>query len=261
MKVLQIASGSKGNATFIQSLNTNILIDCGISKKRISDALDDAHHLIEDLDAILITHEHTDHISGLLPLYRGTSAKIYITEATFNALPIKTKEALSLDRIVFITNSLVFNIKDIIVESIQIFHDAADPCGFVLRAEGKKVVYITDTGYVHEAFLPKLKGADLYIFEANHDPEILMNSDRPYNTKIRILSDHGHLSNEDSAFLMSKLITENTKYILLAHLSEECNIPDLAIATYQNVFASLKQTFYGALLKCCSQIPLKEISL
>ncbi|MCR5787428.1 MAG: MBL fold metallo-hydrolase [Acholeplasmatales bacterium] len=261
MKLLQIASGSKGNATFIESNNTRILIDCGISKKRISDALDNENHLIEDLDAILITHEHTDHVSGLVPVIRATSAKIYLTRPTYDGLPLKTREVLDSSRVVFISNNLTFSIKDIIIETVQIFHDARDPIGFVLRAEGKKIVYITDTGYVHEAFLEKLKNADLYVFESNHDPEILMNSDRTYATKMRILGDHGHLSNEDSAYLMTKLIGENTKYILLAHLSEECNLPSLAVATYQNVFAGERMTFLNAKLKCCSQEPLKEINL
>lgn len=262
MKVLQIASGSKGNSTYIESGNTKILIDCGLSKKRIVEAMLNNGHNIEDLDAILITHEHSDHTSGIVPMFNATDAKFYMTSGTFSGLNQKTRDTISFEgRIEFVTNQSIFSIGDFIIETIQLFHDAIDPIGFIIRDKSSKLVYVTDTGYVHKSFLTKMKDSDMYIFESNHDPEILMNSNRPYETKMRILSDHGHLSNEDSAFIISELIGPNTKYILLAHISEECNIPSLALKTYEHVFKTKNKTFENAKLICCSQTAQKEITI
>ena len=261
MKILQIASGSKGNATYIEGNGSKIIIDCGISKKRILEALENENHNLDELNAILITHEHTDHISGLLPLFRATKAIIYMTHGTYEGMNKQIRDALDLERVKFITNDSTFNIVDISVDVIQTFHDAADSIGFILRDMTTKLVYITDTGYVHQSYFDRLKNADIYILESNHDPEILMESDRPYQTKLRILSDHGHLSNEDSAYIASELVGPKTKYILLAHLSEECNIPELAIKTYQNVFNDKNVSLERIKLKCCSQSVLKEIKL
>lgn len=262
MKILQIASGSKGNSTYIESGNTKILIDCGLSKKRITEALLDYNHSIYDLDAILITHEHTDHTSGIVPLFNATEATFYMTEGTFSGLNQKTRDTIRYEgRLEFVNNESVFKIGDLIVETIQIFHDARDPIGFIIRDNKTKLVYITDTGFVHKTYIERLKNADFYIFESNHDPEILMNSDRPYETKIRILSDHGHLSNEDSAYIMSELLGPNTKYVCLAHISEECNIPEIALRTYKKVFEKTGKSFYNAKLICLSQQVLKEIEL
>lgn len=262
MKILQIASGSKGNSTYIESGNTKILIDCGISKKRIHESLSEYNHNIEDLDAILITHEHTDHTSGIIPLFNATNAKFYMTEGTYSNLNQKTRDAIRyVDRLEFINNQQIFKIGDLIIETIQIFHDAIDPVGFIIRDNKTKLVYITDTGYIHKAYVPRLMDANIYIMESNHDPEILMNSNRPYETKMRILSDHGHLSNEDSAYIMSELLGPNTKYVLLAHISEECNLEEIALDTYKKVFNKTNKSLQNAKLICCSQKPLKEIEL
>jgi len=261
MKIVQIASGSKGNSTYIESGDTRIIIDCGISKKRIVDVLSQYNYNLDSIDAILITHEHTDHVSGLLPLYRATNAIIYMTLGTFNGLNQNVKDSLDMSRVKFIKHDSRFIVKDIDVETIQTFHDAIDSVGFILKDNLNKLVYITDTGYIHESFLDKLSNADMYILESNHDPAVLMESNRPYQTKLRILSDHGHLSNEDSAYIASKLIGEKTRYILLAHISEECNVPELAIKTYENVFESQGVSLGDIKLICLSQIPLKEIKL
>lgn len=236
MKILQIASGSKGNSTYIESKKTKILLDCGISKKRVQEALDALNVNIKELNAILITHEHVDHVSGIMPIYNATNAKIYLTKGTFKGLKDSIKMKLDPERIVFIKADEAFYINDILVNTIEIFHDAIEPLAFEFENEDKKLVYITDTGYIHNSYNDLIKNANCYIFESNHDPEMLMESDRPYSTIMRILSDHGHLSNQDSAYALSNLIGDKTKYVMFAHISEECNMPEIVRYTAFTVF-------------------------
>ncbi len=263
MKILSIGSGSKGNVTYLESKSAKILIDCGLSKIKVQSHLSKYGHSLDDVDAILVTHEHSDHVKGLLPLFNATNALLYLTEGTFKALDKKTKEKLSLDqdRIKFIKSRDKFEIKDIKVESIKVSHDVADPCGFIFNLEEKKFVYITDTGFVNESYIPLIKDADVYIFESNHDPELEMSCSKPYPTIMRVLSDKGHLSNEDSACVASEIIGLNCKYFFLAHLSEECNRADLALKTYETVFKTKGFDIGKTKLICLTQEPNKEYSL
>lgn len=263
MKILSIGSGSKGNVTYLESSTTRILIDCGLSKIKVNTHLTKYGHTLEEIDAILVTHEHSDHVKGLLPLFNATNAKLYLTEGTFLALDKKTREKLTLeeDRIKFIKSRDKFEIKDIKVESIKVSHDVADPCGFIFNLENKKFVYITDTGFINESYIPLIKNADAYIFESNHDPELEMTCSKPYPTIQRVLSDEGHLSNEDSACVASEIIGPNCVYFFLAHLSDECNTEELALKTYDTVFKTKGFNLGKTKLICLSQEPNKEYNL
>lgn len=257
MKVLQIASGSKGNCTFITTNTAKILLDCGISKKRVEEALSNNEFDLLNLDGILITHEHTDHTSCLGIIANATNAPIYMTKGTYNGLSSRIRDRLDINNIHFINHDSCFEIKDIKIEALQIFHDAIDPVGYTFSQNDRKLVYITDTGYVHHALFDKISDANCYIFESNHDPQILMESDRPYETKMRILSDHGHLSNQDSAYTLTNIIGPDTNHIIYAHISEECNLVQIVKLTSIRVFKDVGVSTDGIKFEYASQTPLE----
>ena len=147
------------------------------------------------------------------------------------------------------------------IQSVELSHDALDPIGFVFSNGSSRLVYVTDTGYVKQSLYETLRNANMYIWESNHDPEILMQSDRPYETKKRILSDDGHLSNQDSAYILANLIGPNTKTIVYAHISEECNLNQIIKLTSSRVFNDLGIDTSDIEFYYASQISLKEIEI
>ncbi len=261
MKVVQIASGSKGNATFIEADGNKIMIDVGISKKRIQECLINNALSLDNLKAIFLTHEHTDHTSGLVALFNQTKALIYTTKGTYLGLSSKIREKIGQEYFRFIERNSIIQIGTFEIESVEIYHDANDPLGFIIKNNGKKIVYVTDTGYIKQSFYDKLSNAEMYIWESNHDPEILMQSDRPYNTKIRILSDCGHLSNQDSAYILANIIGPNTKKIIFAHISEECNLVQIIKLTSKRVFNDLGIDTKDIDFYYASQIPLEVFEI
>ncbi len=220
MKVCVLSSGSKGNTTYIECGNTKILIDAGNSCKYIVDKLKEIGINGKDIDAIFMTHTHSDHIKGL---------KVFANR--FNPLIFVTKDMLvDLD---YISNYSIiakneFNFKDIDIEVIKTSHDAPGSVGYIFNGDDKSVVYITDTGYINNKYFDLLKNRNVYILESNHDIEMLNNGRYPFRLRQRILSDKGHLSNYDSARYLSSFIGDKTKCIVLAHLSEENNTYELA---------------------------------
>lgn len=236
MKFSVIGSGSKGNVTYLETNKTKILIDCGLTFKQINVRLK-AHDLnLENLDGVFITHEHTDHVAGLDVLLRRLDTVVYMTETTFDSLKYKIKENISESKVSFITPYEKQIINDVEILPFSISHDASDAVGYIIYAEGKKIVYITDTGYLPLKDFDMLENADAYVFESNYDVTMLFTSERPYYLKQRIDSVKGHLSNNDSAYNMAKLVGVNTKQIVLAHPSRECNTAKAAIDTYDEVF-------------------------
>ena len=226
MKICVLSSGSKGNTTYIETPNAKILIDAGNSSKYILEKLQELEVNPEEIDAILITHIHVDHVKGLPVLLKRINPCVYMTEKMYPYLDYIENDS--------IIDKPSFCIKDIYIETIKTSHDTEDSLGYIINNQNKSVVYITDTGYINHKYFNILKNRDIYIMESNHDVEMLNNGKYPFELRQRILSDKGHLSNYDSAKYLSRFIGEKTKYILLAHLSEENNTKELAYNTLTN---------------------------
>lgn len=222
MKVSVLSSGSKGNTTYIESNNAKILIDLGNTSKYVKEKLEDLGVFPGDIDAILITHTHVDHIGGLKIFAKKYNIPVYITEVMHKTLDYIDNYKLLEDE---------FDIKDIHVTTIKTSHDAPDSRGYIISSENKSIVYITDTGYINKKYFDILSNRNVYVMESNHDIEMLNNGSYPFNLRQRILSDKGHLSNYDSAKYLSSFIGNNTKCIILAHLSEDNNTEELAYNT------------------------------
>jgi phosphoribosyl 1,2-cyclic phosphodiesterase len=229
MRLLSIASGSSGNCIYVGDENTHILIDAGISKKRIEEGLNTIGLTLRDLSAVFVTHEHIDHIGGLGVLTRKCQAPVYATKGTLNGI-FRTSSLGKLEREQFveITENQPVIIGDIQVDPMKISHDAEQPVAYRFLKQDKKIAIATDLGVVTEENEEKLKGMDAILLEANHDVNMLQVGPYPYYLKQRILGDRGHLSNENAGRLLSRIVHDNLKYICLGHLSKENNMPALA---------------------------------
>lgn len=220
MRFSLLASGSKGNCCVINSDAATIVIDCGTTKTYLKKSFQQINTDPCNVDALLITHSHSDHISAL---------------SLFTSIKTYSVKSLNPDTH-FVTPYERFYIKDFMIEVLPLSHDSDDCVGYIIHTKQEKLVYITDTGYISEEVKNYIRDADYYIFESNHDLEMLMNTRRPLFLKQRIIGDCGHLCNEDSARILSEVITSRTKEIVLAHISEEANTPELAISILQETF-------------------------
>ncbi|AIO18686.1 Putative metallo-hydrolase YycJ [Candidatus Izimaplasma bacterium HR1] len=236
MKITVLASGSGGNATFLEVNNTKILIDCGISFRQINQRLSQRDLTIENLDGILITHEHGDHIKGLDVSLRKLDTVCYLTKDTFEGMYYKVKDNLHPSKLKYITPYESFMINEVEILPISISHDSSDAVGYIIKYKEEKLVYITDIGYLPNRDHELLKNANMYVFESNYDITLLFTSNRPFYLKQRIDSVKGHMSNNDSAYNLAQLVGDKTKQIVLAHRSKECNTNEQALETYNEVF-------------------------
>lgn len=239
MKLYVIHSESKGNATIVEHDGRVLLIDMGISLTSLKATLAKLNKNLYNIDAMLLTHEHTDHTKGIcylppLPIY--TLEGTYESENVNYVLPYKQ-----------------FQIGPFKITPVNTSHDVNNPTGFVIKTECEKLVYITDTGMIGKRTLNKCKNADYYVFESNHDVDMLWKTNRPYFLKRRILSNKGHLSNEQSANYLVNLIGENTKEIILAHLSEEANCPEVALKTHKKIYKENNINLKKIKLHCANQ--------
>ena len=234
-----IASGSKGNATIIVSNKTVLLIDMGISLTRLEEGLKEINLTVNDITGALFTHDHTDHISGL----KFVSPKImYALEGTLPS---------TLSNVVKINEPFV--IGDFTITPIKTSHDATNPCGYFIKDDEESLFYMTDTGIFLEENLPLVKNPTYLIIESNHDIKMLLATHRTFELKNRILSEYGHLCNEDSAVTTISIIGDNTKEITLAHLSEEANTPEVALEAYYKIFAYFHINKDQYLIRCANQ--------
>lgn len=229
MRLCSIASGSSGNCIYVGSQATHLLIDAGISCKRIEEGLKNLELTGRDLDGILITHEHSDHIGGLGVLAKKFDVPIYATKGTIEAMKkYSGTSKIDSERYIEITEDKRFTLKDLTVNPMRISHDAAQPVGYRVGYGNRTVGVCTDLGTYNEYTVECLKGLNSILIEANHDVNMLQVGPYPYYLKQRILGDRGHLSNEKSGRLLGRILHDDLKHIILGHLSKENNIPELA---------------------------------
>ena len=232
MRLCSIASGSSGNCIFAGTDTTSLLIDTGISGKRVEQGLNEIGHTAKDADGILITHEHSDHISGLGVIARRYGIPIYTTRGTWEAI-LKCKTTGQIPEELFreIEPDREFTLGDIRINPVSISHDAAMPTAFILRHGSKSMAVMTDLGRYDDYIIERLQHLDVLLLEANHDVHMLQVGTYPYYLKQRILGDRGHLSNELSGRLLSEVLHDNFKAVILGHLSKENNYEKLAYET------------------------------
>lgn len=229
MKITVLGSGSKGNSTLLQTTNTNILIDAGINYLTLKEVLQ-----TEALDYILITHMHNDHMKYLGTIIKKTKASVYIPKEMFNDI----RKIIPLEYIKIIENN--FNILDVNIEYFKTSHDIFS-VGYIIESNQETLVYITDTGYINNNILSKIKDKNIYIIESNHDEELVITGKYYFPLKQRILGDCGHLSNKMTANYLKQSIGVHTNKIVLAHLSEENNSEELVIKTMKELELDLNK--------------------
>ncbi|MHC1723421.1 MAG: MBL fold metallo-hydrolase [Aminipila sp.] len=229
------SSGSSGNCYLVRSDSTALLVDVGISGKKIIEGLSATETPEEQVKGVLVTHEHIDHVKSLRVISKKLPvAKTYANAGTWTQIEGNVPET---QREIFITGE-IFSIGDIQIKPFHISHDAVEPVGFSFYAEGKQISIVTDTGYITEEIFTEMKQADILALEANHDENMLKVGRYPWNVKQRILGNKGHLSNVAAGKCLCRLLDEccsKPRRILLAHLSRENNFPEMAYQTIKNV--------------------------
>lgn len=221
-----ISSGSKGNACLVISSGEVILIDFGISKKRVNDALKNYNFAFDDLKAVFLTHTHSDHASDA---YQTPLEKLYAPQPKIPHV----ESLLSGEHLLKAFQEV--KIGCFTITALPLSHDCANTMGYLVQDGKESLIYVTDTGFVPEKDFPLMNNCTYYLFESNHDPKMLYESKRPDYLIRRIISDTGHLSNYDCSYYLSNLISKDTREVVLCHLSDECNTPSLAMETFENV--------------------------
>lgn len=234
LRFCSFSSGSSGNCYLVRTDETAVLVDAGISARKIQAGLEQTGTEDRHLRALLITHEHSDHIKSLSTLMKKKpEIDAFANRATWNAIGVAPGQ----ERFCALEAGTPFSIGDILVKAFPVCHDAADPVGYSFYAEGRQVSIVTDTGCIPEEMVEEVTGADLLVLEANHDVDMLRIGRYPWFLKQRILGDRGHLSNESAARMLVRLLAGHPKErrILLAHLSRENNFPEMAYQTVKNI--------------------------
>ena len=228
---LSLVSGSSGNCSLISDGKTTLLVDCGLSCKKLEEALQKAKVDPRDISAMLITHEHSDHIKGAGIVSRKYNLPVYATLKTHEYMNLGKVEICNVQ---YLFPDVEFEIGSIGVRPFSIPHDAVDPVGYNFFYDNNKLSLATDIGKMDNGIMEKLKGSIAVLLESNHDVDMLKNGRYPAYLKRRILSDVGHLSNTDAAKCVLELIKSGTHHIMLGHLSQENNTPTMAYTTTKN---------------------------
>jgi len=270
VRLTVLASGSKGNCAVVANSSTRILVDAGLSCKETLKRLALAGEDPEQISAILITHEHNDHVQGLAVLARKLKVPVYMTGATHQAWKRWSRkvqykdepEKAKLDRLEHFESGRKFSIGSIDVQPFTISHDAVDPCGFVFTIEGVRVGFVTDLGQMTRNVADRLKACDGLLIESNHDTEMLRNGPYPWSVKQRVMSRVGHLSNEALARFFAEDYDGGAAFIVLAHLSENNNLPELAQHSAEAVLQTRRNLLHANTLHLAPQDrPLAAIEI
>lgn len=251
MRVVVLASGSDGNSTYIETDESKILIDMGRNTKYIKEKLESIGVSPKEINAILISHTHKDHVSALKTFVSHYKTPVLLSREMFYEL----EDIKDYENITIYEEDIYLN--DLKIITIKSSHDAPDARNFIIENKESSVVYVTDTGYVNHKYFDLLKDREIYLFESNHDIEMLMNGPYPKYLKNRVVGSYGHLSNKDSAFYLSKLVGPHTKKIVLMHLSNVNNTQELALSTIQNTFKEYDIAFQD--IKCANRSEITEV--
>ena len=251
-----LASGSRGNCSVVASSSTRLLVDAGLSARETLKRLRLVGEDISSFTAIVVTHEHSDHIHGLAALARKLRVPVYLTGATYQAFRRwardKYETAAELPKVEHFQAGAAFSIGDIGILPFTIPHDAVDPVGFTFRAEGVKIAIATDLGYVPVSVVEHLRGCDALVIESNHDLEMLRGGPYPWSVKQRVMSRVGHLSNDALAEFLAGDYDGSASFLVLGHLSEQNNHPELARRAAERALGS-RRTLWGNRLLLASQ--------
>lgn len=251
MKACVLSSGSKGNATYIETDNYKILVDAGRNAKYLSTCLNEIGVDPKDIDYLIVSHTHKDHISALPVFANKYKPTLLLSQKIFEDM----EDIKYYDKIIIYEDSV--QLDNLKITCIKASHDAVDARNFIFEENNKKIVYITDTGYVNQKNFKKINDCDIYLFESNHDIEMLMNGPYPKFLKQRVVGTVGHLSNKDSSFYLSKVIGPKTKKIMLMHLSEKNNTEEKALETITNTFKEYQIPFKN--ITCARQDEISEV--
>lgn len=265
VSVTVLASGSKGNCTLVSSSRTRLLVDAGLSCRELLRRLVVCGEDPATLDAVLITHEHADHISGLRVLARKLKVPVYITGSTYQEYQRSTRDAaghkVTLDRREQFCSGSGFQIGDISVMPFTIPHDAADPVGFTFGIDGIKVGVCTDLGYLPASVRDHLRGCHVLMIESNHDLELLRGGPYPWSVKQRVMSRVGHLSNAALADFLATDYDGSAEFLILAHLSEQNNHPEIARMTAERALGEQPSLLHNRLLLAPQHEPSAAVRL
>lgn len=251
MKVVVLASGSEGNATYIETEKGKIILDLGKNAKYIKEKLESINVNPSAIDAIIISHTHKDHTSALKTFTNRYKTPVYVSKEMIQDL----EDLKDYENLILFEDDIYLN--DIKIQSIKSSHDAPDARNFIIESHHESVVYVTDTGYINRKYFNLLKDREIYLFESNHDIEMLMNGPYPKWLKTRVVGSYGHLSNKDSSFYLTKLVGPHTKKIILMHLSHINNTSEKALEMIHETFKEYDIEFSN--IECAKQSEITEV--
>ncbi len=258
MRITVLASGSKGNSALVATSRTRILVDCGLSCKETFRRLHAAGEDPHSISAVVISHEHSDHIAGLPVLARKLKVPIFMTGPANDAWARACDDS-DLDRLELFSSGRSFDIGDITVTPFTVPHDSADPVAFTFRSGGVKLAICTDLGYMPVSVREHLKGCDLLMLESNHDLEMLRSGPYPWSVKQRVMSRVGHLSNDALAEFFGNGYDGGAAFVILAHLSEQNNHPEIARRCAEQALEPRRNLLHNRLLLAAQDRPLAPV--